>query len=176
LTTPLLIATGLAIAAVALVVALNRSGGSARSPDGGGTAAAISLGGVASYDPYGDRREHSELVGDATDGNAATAWETEHYRDAPRLSNKPGVGLVLDAARTVTLHSLTITTETPGFTALIQAGDARDGPFHTVSDAQTVSARTRFELRGAKARYFVIWITRLGPGFNRAAVNEVTAR
>jgi hypothetical protein len=38
-----------------------------------------------------------------------------------------------------------------------------------------VAGRTTFTLNGAKARYYVLWITRL-PSGGVARVNEVTAR
>ena len=39
---------------------------------------------------------------------------------------------------------------------------APTGPFHDVSDAQTVDTNTVFDLHDANARYFVVWITKLG--------------
>jgi hypothetical protein len=44
-----------------------------------------------------------------------------------------------------------------------------------VSGSQTVSDSTTFDLHDAKAQYFVVWITSLGPGYDTAQVNEVTA-
>jgi len=81
---------------------------------------------------------------------------------------------VIDAGRTVTLHHLTVTTDTPGFTAEVQAGDSAQGSFQTVSGSSTVSAQTTFDLSNARARYFVVWITSLG-SLSQAHVNEVSA-
>jgi hypothetical protein len=44
-----------------------------------------------------------------------------------------------------------------------------------VSDSQTVGGSTKFKLHGARARYFVVWITDLGQNA-QVHVNEVTAR
>jgi eukaryotic-like serine/threonine-protein kinase len=170
---PGLIAAGLALGCVAIVLAITQGGGSGGNP--GGTGAPISLTGVASYDPFGDNHtEHSETVGRAADGSMATFWETENYKDG-RL-NKEGVGLVLAAPTPVTVHQLTVMTTTPGFTAVIKAGDSRKGPFRDVSSPKTVAASTTFALSDAKARYFVVWITNLGPSSHRVRVNEVTSR
>ena len=81
---------------------------------------------------------------------------------------------MLEAPGTVTVHQVTVTTDTPGFTAEIEAGDSATGPFTPVSDGQTVGARTTFDLSGADARYLVVWITNLGP-LSQAHVNEVSA-
>src|SRR5207237_7851373 len=108
----------------------------------------------------------------ATDGNAATFWRTEHYRDG---LNKPGVGLVLGAATPVELTHLTVTTDTPGFTAKIEAGSSEQGPFTPVSGPSTVAGTTDFTLNvRSSERYYLVWITKLtGP---TAHVNEVRPR
>ena len=99
------------------------------------------LQGVASYDPDGDDEEHSERVADATDGNPATYWTTESYR----AFSKPGVGLVLKVSGTP--ERLTLTTDTPGFTAEIRAGSSPDGPFDTVvAGAARTAPTTTWEL------------------------------
>ena len=66
-------------------------------------------------------------------------------------------------------------TDTPGFTAEIQAGNAAGGSFTTVGSSQTVTGTTEFQLEDATARYYLVWITELGPN-NVVHVNEVRAR
>jgi len=45
-----------------------------------------------------------------------------------------------------------------------------------VSTSQTVNDGTTFRLTGDNAfTYYEIWITRLGPGSDRAEISEVTA-
>ena len=128
---------------------------------------------VAAYDPYGTGGENDGEVKLATDGVASTAWSTEHYYDAPSLG-KPGVGLVLDAGSPVQLRRLGLVTATPGFTAVIRAGDAAGGPFPaTVSSSEQVGRTATFSLAGEQHRYYLIWITRLGAGFQSAQINEV---
>jgi serine/threonine-protein kinase len=171
-----LLALALALAAlgggVAAYLAL-RDNGNTAGP-GGGDGAAVHLVASNAYDPYGDGREHDELVARATDGNPATAWETERYVNADFGGLKSGVGLVVDAGRPVKLASLTVVSDTPGFTADVKAGAASSGPFDTVSAPRTVGARTTFTLAVPTARrYYLIWITHLASGDPRTQIAEV---
>ena len=129
------------------------------------------------YDPQGDGREHDEEVPNATDGNVKTFWETERYGTASFGNLKDGVGIVFDAGRPTRLRSLTVVTDTPGYIAKVEAGASSSGPFDTVSGSMTVGGTTNFSLDVPTARqYYLVWITRLAPGFPRSHVNEVTAR
>jgi tRNA A-37 threonylcarbamoyl transferase component Bud32 len=142
--------------------------------DGGGSGAAGSIGAVKltaveDYDPQGDRSEHPESVAKATDGDASTFWTTETYR----TFSKPGVGLILDAGKAVSIEHLQIVSDEPGFTAEILAGDNPTGGFVPFSEEQEIGRRTTLELAGGESyRYYVIWIT--DPN-RRAHVNEVQA-
>jgi serine/threonine-protein kinase len=126
------------------------------------------------YDPFGTGGEHDAEAHLATDGDASTFWETEHYNDAPSLG-KAGVGLVLDAGRDVQLHQLGIATSTPGFTAEIKGGDSPTHFTAVVSPSQTVGGQTTFQVGNGAYRYYLIWITRLGAGYDTARINEVDA-
>jgi serine/threonine-protein kinase len=133
----------------------------------------VRLVGVISYDPFGNNKtEHDELVKFATDGNLTSFWTTEQYGNGLQ---KPGVGIVLDARRTTELSSLTVVTDTPGYSALIRAGSSSSGPFVPVSDRRTVERTTVFRIHGKPARFYLIWIKDLG-GLSAAHLNEVRAR
>jgi len=142
--------------------------------DGGGSGAAGSIGGVKltafeDYDPQGDQSEHPESVANATDGDVSTFWTTETYR----TFSKPGVGLILDAGKAVSIEHLQIVSNEPGFTAEILAGDNPNGGFVPFSEEHEIGRRTTLELAGGKSyRYYVVWIT--DPN-RRAHVNEVRA-
>lgn len=130
----------------------------------------VRLQGLGAWDPYGDGNEHGADAVKAADGDPSTYWQTETY-DAGLA--KPGVGLVLDAGAPVRLARLVLSTDTPGYTALIEAGASSTGPFRVVSAARPVVATTIFLLRArASERYHVVWITRLD---RVAHVNEVRA-
>ena len=166
-----MLAVGLAAiaAGVAAYLALRDRGG-------GGGNAPIRLVASNAYDPGGDGQEHDELVQNATDGNPSTSWETERYHSVTFGNLKDGVGIVLDAGRSVKLRALTVVSDTPGFIADVKAGASSNGPFDTVSSSQTVGGRTTFQLSVPVAeRYYLVWITRLAPDAPRTDISEVTA-
>jgi len=163
---PALVGLLVLAAVVGGILLVSRDGGNPGTAADGGS---VKLQGVASFDPQGDGEEHSERVGDATDGNAATYWTTERYNSF----SKPGVGLVLDAGAARELSQIAVTTDTPGFTAEIRAGGSPEGPFDSVvGSSRTVNDSTTWDLEGAKSQYYVIWITQLD---RVAHINEVEA-
>jgi serine/threonine-protein kinase len=173
-----LLLIGLALlAAVVAGTVLLRSDPGEETPDANGRPAArtVKLTGVAAADPRGDRREHDREVALATDGVPSTAWRTEEYQFPDGELGKSGVGIVLDAGDAAEVRTVTVATDTPGFTAEIQAADARDGPFRAVSSARKVQSSTTFAIEGDPARYYVVWITNRGTSPS-VRVNEVTAR
>jgi serine/threonine-protein kinase len=175
----ILLLAGLAVLAgiLAAVFAFTGSSGKLSSlvgnKKGGGAVKTIHFTAASAYDPYADNAEHGEVAHNAIDGDTATSWHTEHY-NVGQL-NKPGVGLVVGATGDKQVTQLTVTSDTPGFTAKIESGSSSGGPFKPVSKPQSVSNRTTFTVDSGKARYYVVWITDLG-GHDSVDVNEVTAR
>ena len=172
---PIVIGLLAVLAIAAIVIGLLAAGGT----NNGGAPAAdkrVEVTGVTSYDPFGDNKEeHSAAAFNITDGNPTTYWSTERYNDAPSLG-KPGVGVVIDGSTLVDLAQLVVVTDTPGFTAEIEATNTEGGTPAKVSDSRAVGKTTTFEIssNGPK-RYYIIWITKLPPGLNYAHVNEVRA-
>jgi eukaryotic-like serine/threonine-protein kinase len=164
----------LAAVVVGALLALRDSGGNGTS----GTAATkrIPLTALSGYDPEGSGVEHDGDAPLATDGNPSTAWNTEHYSSQEFGGLKSGVGLLVDAGQATELKRLTVVTDTPGFTAVVKAGDSSSGPFADVSASRTVSGQTTFALHGQAARYYVLWLTLLPPDADHADVNEVSGR
>jgi eukaryotic-like serine/threonine-protein kinase len=171
-----LLAFVVAAAAFAAVLLFGGSGLHGGGSGGGGTTAGVGvvLHGVGDYDPQGNGGEHSETAPLATDGNRSTSWRTEHYGNQDFGGLKDGLGLVLDAGRSVAATRVTVFSPTPGFTAEIQVGDSQSGPFTTDSRSQTVGAQTSFSLDGKSGRYYVVWISQLPPSLS-AEISEVTA-
>jgi eukaryotic-like serine/threonine-protein kinase len=159
---------------IAYLVMRNHNNNATNSPPGGGGSGTPSLKATGAYDPYGTGGENDSSAYKATDNDPSTYWETERYYNAPKL-NKPGVGLVLDAKSAVQLHQLGVVTSTPGFVAVIRAGDSPTSFPVTVSSSQTVSGTATFTIAGKPHRYYLLWITRLGPSYNTARINEVKA-
>jgi len=129
----------------------------------------VNLSAIGAWDPYGDGQEHDTKASAAEDGDSGTYWPTETYVYGLQ---KPGVGLLLDAGRAVHLRRLVVTTDTPGYSALIEAGSASAGPFRPISRVRILATTTAFPLRARAERYYLIWITRLE---HTAHVNEVRA-
>jgi hypothetical protein len=169
----LLVALVVAAAVVAGVLFLGGSPSGTDSPSTPAvTGVVLPLHGIGAYDPVGGDGEHDAEAPNATDGNPATYWETEHYRDGLR---KAGVGVVVDAGRAVAAKRIVVTSDTPGFTATILAGDSPTGPFTADAPSEQVGSRATFALRGHTARYYVVWITDLGSN-DSVHVNDVRAR
>jgi len=139
----------------------------------------VDLSAINAYDPYGHPpgQENNAAAPFATDGSAQTYWETEHYYSTFAALGKPGVGLILDAKRPLKLRQLGVASETPGFRAVIRAGDSSTGPFpDTVSATQTAGTRTIFTLNVANPhRYYLLWITQLPSNLGFVRINDVTA-
>jgi serine/threonine-protein kinase len=170
-----LIAAGAAFAAVFLVGgASHHSGG----PGGGSSPGSpVHLRGVGdAYSSSGHPDTHADTAAYATDGSTSSSWTTQTYGDQNFGGLLTGLGLVLDAGRSVKLTSLTVQTSTPGFTAEIRTGSSPNGPFSSDSSSKTVAGSSAtFALNGASAQYYVVWITSL-PATPTVAISEVTAK
>src|SRR5207247_7195042 len=139
------------------------------APANSGHSTAVSA--VGAYDPQGGGGEHDSDAPYATDGNQATYWRTETYANPDFGGLKTGVGLVVNARGA--LKTLTVSTDTPGFTGVVESGSS-SGSAQAVSNSQVVGSKTTFDLNGASGPVYVLWITHL-PSDGVAHVNEVTA-
>jgi hypothetical protein len=173
---PVLLLVLLAVAAAVVAILALRGSNSDKSSQGSnggsGSGAAITLSATRALDPYGSGGEHDSAASRATDGDAATYWDTEHYNSG---LGKPGVGLVLDAGVAKKVGSITVHSSTPGFTAEILAGNTVGTAMKVDAAKQTVGAATTFDLGGATARYYIVWITNLGSN-SSVRIEDVTAK
>ena len=158
---------GALFVAAAIAAALLVDGENTPADD---AAEAVRLSATGSYDPHGDDgSEHESEVGNATDGDPSTAWRTSSYRFGGGSLGKPGVGIIVSTGQPRELASITVTTDTPGFTADIRVGDRR------VSPSKAVESSTTFEIAdGVASSDWIVWITGLGP-HSQVHVNEVSA-
>ena len=170
-----LLVAGLAIAAIAVGLFLFRDSLSLGSDDGSTSSAPVKLRAVGAYDPFGDGTENDGEVANATDRNLDTYWPTEHYYDG-LAAVKQGVGLMLDAGRSVSPKSVRVTTTGSAFKARIETASSRTGTPHIASMTLQVDGSRVFKIiRAVPARYFIVWITEV-TGEQQALVNEVKAR
>ncbi|MEX0666906.1 MAG: hypothetical protein WD313_01095, partial [Acidimicrobiia bacterium] len=64
-----------------------------------GSPVPVLIAAASTYDPFGEGGENDGSVGLVIDGDPATTWRTERYRDPIELL-KPGVGLTIAVAGT----------------------------------------------------------------------------
>ena len=162
----------IAIGAIGAYLLFGRS--TTPSAGGGGGGGTATVRATTAYDPFGTGApgENNQYAYRATDHDEATYWPTERYYD--EQLNKKGVGLVLQAGGSGALKQLVVTTDTPGFTAEIRAGDSQDSFPDLVSGPQVVSSSTTFSISGSTHPYYLVWITSLG-AHQVVHVNEVRA-
>jgi eukaryotic-like serine/threonine-protein kinase len=132
---------------------------------------------VHDFDPLGDHTEHGYQVKLAIDSDPGTWWSTEHYDGG--VLNKPGVGIYVDARPRTTARYLQVITPTPGFAADVYVADS--GPpsalsgWRRVGHAAHVASKQNIVVHSRAAhRYYLLWITKLPPGGERAEVAELT--
>jgi hypothetical protein len=110
----------------------------------------------------------------------AQPWQTAWYATAAFGRLKPGTGLLLDMGHPVTIASVRIRlSATPGANLQIRAGNQPVlAAMPALASAQDAFGSRTIQLaRPARARYVIIWFTRLPPigaGQYRVSVYSVT--
>lgn len=135
----------------------------------------LSVQAVSDFDPHGGGSEHPENAPLAADDSAATEWSTETYEDPLHLI-KPGVGLVFDLGSPRALQRVEVV-GSPGYTLELRAANTPGSTETTYEEIGAITAApetARFQPGGAKARYWLVWITSLpGGSAGRATIAEV---
>jgi eukaryotic-like serine/threonine-protein kinase len=170
------IALGVAMLVTAAAVLLTRSSGrpGVRPPG----VVAPARGGafpVTDFDPFADGRENPEGLVKAVDGNPATAWSTDTYNTADFGGLKPGVGLWVDLGRTRAVSSVDVTSPDSGWQGEIRLADR---PADRLEGWGKAVARGsgRFDVKGRKGRYVLVWITALPDPSHRVRIAEIEPR
>ena len=139
---------------------------------------------ASDYDPLGDDEEHSEEALLAVDQDPGTAWTTESYQDDTlnKPTGEPGVGLYIDAEPSVNGRALEIQTPSPGWK--MELYGAAERRRRTSGQRRLDEARRRHRREAQAAlrarhgrqayRYYLVWITKLPPGEDSVAINQVT--
>jgi serine/threonine-protein kinase len=131
------------------------------------------------FNPLGNPTDEHPGANLAIDNQLGTVWNTQTYYDGKL--DKAGTGLYVDASPGTTARVLRIITPTPGFTVTIYARDTQppirwpDPGWTVISSPTAVGRDTEIHLTGGSTRYryFLVWITSLGPHDN-LAIDEVT--
>ncbi len=133
--------------------------------------------GVNAYNrpPHPDGTASQDLS-KVIDSSKSSAWTTQHYNSADFGRLRPGVGLVVDMGKTVTVSKVKVLMPSASQqgTVELHVGDSA-GPGAKQTD--TGGASGSFDLSGkqAKGRYITLWFTRLPDvGQFRATVRDVS--
>ncbi len=169
---------------VVIVVLSNQSGGRARSTGPGGpagtTATRLTIQNVSVFHLERDA-DGAAHVNYAIDGDPNTAWQTDRYYGSHFANLRHGLGLALTLDTSATLHTLTVTSSTTGWSAEIYVADSVPNPPSLapwgapVDSKQNIPGSTTFNLHNQSGRAILVWLTDLGPTF-QASIAEVSVR
>ena len=129
------------------------------------------------YDPEGGDGEHDAEAAAAIDDDSQSSWSTESYQNG--VLNKSGVGLYVDASPGVAATEMVVRTTTPGWSGDVYA--ATDGPpddlsgwtkVGTIANAKK-SNTIELDTAGVKSKYYLVWITKLPEGEERATISDL---
>ena len=145
-----------------------------------GSATPLRVASVDDFDPQGDGQEHGDEVGRVIDGKD-TAWSTFDYANPLPDGRKRGVGLLFDLGTEVVVSWIEVRTPGPGWRAEWRTANAKGSRAEDYETAQEFTASGDPVAFGApvRARYWLLWITRLVDSGNgpphpyRAQVSEV---
>jgi putative peptidoglycan lipid II flippase len=131
----------------------------------------------------GGEADNPESAGLAIDGDPRTAWSTDTYFDAvPFPSFKPGVGLVLQLTRPISLSSVTVDLNSTG--TVVQIRSSASAMPAKLDDTAELTPPTPMQpghnsirvTNPAPAPNVLVWISTLGTtaGESRADISEIT--
>jgi serine/threonine-protein kinase len=132
---------------------------------------------AVAYNPFGTGPENAATVGLAIDGDDATSWQTATYKTGALLES--GTGFYVDASPGVAANQIVVETPTPGFeveiwgTGYVPPWNSNPAPipgtpatlgWTELARADTARTTTTIRLRDvARRRFYLLWITNLGP-------------
>jgi serine/threonine protein kinase len=140
--------------------------------------------------PKGDRTSEFDDVDKMVDGNPATVWKTDGYKNYPNFGNiKPGLGVLIDLKSPQQVVSVQVDFNTGGATAELRAGGTDPGStsdgdtqivatYTSVGGPQQISGTTKvFQGPDQPTRFLLVWITKLpsdGNGRYRISIGEIS--
>jgi hypothetical protein len=148
-------------------------------------AAKLPIAGATTLDPApaGDGEENPDRAGLAFDGDAATVWNTNIYRQQFGPTGlKKGVGLVLDLGASRQVSTVTVTLVGEGNDLQVRLADTlgqSQADYTKVATSSDASGRTELTLaKPTQGRYVLLWFTKLPAvdGGFRGQLSEVVVR
>ena len=121
---------------------------------------------AAAFGPHGTADGDNPQIAARVLTDPAMGWVSQWYATSSFGDLKQGTGLLLDLGRTVTVTAVTLTLGSPPGTALeLRLGAAPDlSALPVVTTATATSDRLSLPLASpARARYVLLWFTRLPP-------------
>ncbi|MDQ3675302.1 MAG: protein kinase [Actinomycetota bacterium] len=149
------------------------------SPPPGFEEVALRQRATSDFDPIGGDGEHPAATSALVDGVRTSTWSTESYRSGDL--QKAGVGVVIDTSPGLAARQLELRTPTRGFTVEIHVArsttpeSAPAAGWTQVGGPVVVGEREKVNLDTAGQRFgrYLVWITKLPPGKQRAEISEV---
>jgi hypothetical protein len=176
-------ALAVAVAVAVVVVILTRTHGGTPppanlSPAHREASVGLAQNAASQYNPFGTSPENPSIAGLAIDGDQHTYWQTSSY--VAGTLGKSGVGLYVDAKPGVAANLAVVQTATPGFDVQVWGAATVPRQQYTtlprpgispstlgwtlLGQAANVRAKQRIPLsRVRQRRYYLLWITSLGP-------------
>ena len=167
----------IALAALSGAFAIQRRDAGSTGPD-----ARIAIASATSFDPQGNNgTEQEDLVPNAVDGDPATAWRSERYRNPDAMAGKDGVGLVLTLDDVSDIGQVDVRAPEGGWSAqiyVVQGDPPTDlaGWGEPLASVQAAKAGlTRFAPVDGIGDHVLVWFTRT-PDSGEMAVSEIAVR
>ena len=118
------------------------------------------------FDPLGDGVEHPELLSNLFDNDSSTAWKTETYGHRLLGFLKPGVGVVVQLEKSISLRNIEIETAAIGWSGEIYVSDTIGASLEAwgdpVASIEASSGTAEVNLSGNSGQMILLWITDLG--------------
>ena len=114
----------------------------------------------------GDGVEHPELLSNLFDNDSSTAWKTETYGHRSLGFLKPGVGVVVQLEKSISLRNIEIETAAIGWSGEIYVSDTIGASLEAWGDPvaliEASSGTAEIDLSGNSGQMIMLWITDLG--------------
>ena len=168
----------LAALATALIVLVGPASRSSKGGTGSVGSGPPVVAAVRSFDPPpGDARENDDELRRLTDGNPATTWSSDRYRQPPVFGNlKKGVGFVLTLRQPMRLGTLRVRSASRAWTAQVYVAGtpapALSGWGQPVARAGGVDGDVELDLNGKSGGAVLVWFTDPGPS-GQVVIGEV---
>lgn len=150
---------------------------------------ALAIAKATDFDPRedgGSAQENPKQAGLAIDGDPSTSWRTERYRRLPTLGGlKPGVGLVLDLGKTVSVRQVALNlvggataleVRVPSGGATAKAPMGSQAQWRQVARVEAGTGEFEVGFDAVDTRYVLVYLTKLPPvedGYFRGEIAEV---